>query len=91
MAMQVQDVLEWLATFDRHSLVGIGEGGLCLTINANEDDSPDGYLEVGGWPLDDVADVDVCSTCHGEPIDNPRDLLGTETCPDCAGTGKVQP
>lgn len=33
-----------------------------------------------------------CAECHGEGRnDNPRGLLGTETCPSCSGTGKVAP
>lgn len=31
-----------------------------------------------------------CRTCDGQGrLENPHDLLGTETCPSCAGTGRA--
>lgn len=31
-----------------------------------------------------------CRTCDGRGrLDNPHDLLGTETCPSCAGSGRI--
>lgn len=30
-----------------------------------------------------------CRTCHGKGrLENPHDLLGTETCPSCGGSGR---
>lgn len=30
-----------------------------------------------------------CATCDGKRMANPRGILGTETCPACAGTGRA--
>lgn len=87
MATTVKELRDWLRDFDDDDLVGIDDDGLCLTDEtAGAECKEDGaYIEVGGWPLE----ID-CSECSGEGrLENHGDFLGTETCPSCAGTGKV--
>ena len=49
MAMFVDEIRRWLDTLDDGDVVGIDDGGLCLTVVGDEES----YIEIGGIPEDE--------------------------------------
>jgi len=49
MAMTVGELRKWLARFHDTDEAAIDEGGLTLEVHSVRD----GWLEIGGWPLDE--------------------------------------